>query len=390
MDPFDNPFSPGAGISPPELAGRAEIIRTAETSYMRVLRRKAPRPLMLLGLRGTGKTVLLNKCREMGVTNGLPVSLIESPEAVSLASLLFPEMRKILTKLSISEKAKLLAEQGLGALRSFAAAFDITVGGVGVKIAEQPGMADSGDIQADLPELFELIGRAAAADGTAWVLLVDEIQYLSAEDLSGLIVALHKSAQAKLPIVFVGAGLPQTARLAGDAKSYAERMFVFFDVGPLHADDAAAAIRVPLKQEGADIEGTALDFMIDLSKGYPFFLQEWGAHLWDTAQISPFTIDDAQYAYNSALSQLDHGFFKVRVDRLSASETRFVEAMAALGDGPYSMNDIAKRLGKAVQALSTTRQKIIQKGMIYSVQYGSLDFTVPLFSEYIRRTKTTT
>jgi len=387
MDPYQNPFAPGAGSRPPELAGRDEILKMARIGCRRAVAGRHARSLMLLGLRGTGKTVLLNEIQKIGTEEKLLTSKIESPEEVSLAHILVPEIRKVMRSLSVMEQAKDLAERGLRGLLGFAANFKIDVGGVGVAVEPEPGLADSGDIEFDLPDLFEAIGLAAQAAGKGWLLLIDEVQYLSGKDLSALIVAMHHMSQTGLPVVFVGAGLPQVARLAGDAKSYAERLFAYPPIGPLDQESACSAIRTPIEEEGAEISDDGLLEIVSRTQGYPFFLQEWASKAWDHASDSVIDHAEVKETYKETIASLDDGFFKVRIDRLTKGEIQFVDTMAELGDGPYSMSDIAAKMGRSIGSLGPARANIIRKGMIYSTDYGYLDFSVPLFSDFLRRKK---
>ncbi|CAM3793780.1 ATP-binding protein [Paracoccus yeei] len=340
---------------------------------------------MLLGLRGTGKTVLLNEIGRIAEQESLLVSKVEAPEGESLARLLYPEMRKVMRSLSGVEAAKQFATRGLRGLRNFASIFKIEVGGMEVGVEAEPGLADSGDLQYDLPDLFALIGKAAQVAGRGWVLLIDEVQYLSEADLSALIVAMHRMSQEGLPILLVGAGLPQIARLAGEAKSYAERLFLYPAVGALDPASAAQAVEKPIVEEEAFIEPEALKAIVGRTEGYPFFLQEWASVAWNNADGPDITLADMDRSYAETLSQLDEGFFRVRIDRLTRAEVQFVKAMSELGDGPYAMADIAKAMGRTQQSLGPARASIISKGMIYSTDHGYLDFTVPLFAAFMRR-----
>lgn len=387
MDPYTNPFAPGAGSRPPELAGRDDILQLARVSCVRAINGRSARSLMLLGLRGTGKTVLLNEIGRIAEGEGFLVSKVEAPEDTNLANLLFPEMRKVSRSLSGHAAAKDNAMRALGGLRNFASVFNIEFQGVkiGVEPPEAPGVAESGDMQHDLPDVFEQIGRAARAAGKAWILLIDEVQYLSQSDLSALIVSLHRVSQDGTPIVFVGAGLPQVARLAGDAKSYAERLFAYPVVDALGPAEAGKAIEKPILDEDASVSRDALDEIFRLTQGYPFFLQELASFSWDNAPGPEISKDDVGKSYEETVKSLDNGFFRVRMDRLTRAEVDFVNAMADLGDGPYQVSDIAKAMGRKQQSLGPARANIIYKGMIYSTDHGYLDFTVPLFAEFIRR-----
>ncbi|WP_294228941.1 ATP-binding protein [uncultured Shimia sp.] len=385
MDPYRNPFAPGAGSRPPELAGRDQILNDAKIACGRALRGRNPRSMMLLGLRGTGKTVLLNEIGRIAEEQGYFISKIEAPESQNLARLLYPEMRKVLRSLSTVEAAKQLAQRGLKGLRGFASIFKIAVAGAEIGVEPEPGLADSGDIQFDLPDLFTAIGKATKAAGRGWVLLIDEVQYLAEEDLSALIVSIHRMSQEGLPVIMVGAGLPQIARLAGEAKSYSERLFLYPGVGALDPSSAREAVEKPIIEEGATISTDALTEIVTKTQGYPFFLQEWSSTVWDNAEGPEITKKDVSTAYTETLASLDDGFFRVRLDRLTPKETEFVTHMAALGDGPYAMSDIAKALNKKLSSLGPVRANTISKGMVYSTEHGFLDFSVPLFAEFMRR-----
>lgn len=340
---------------------------------------------MLLGLRGTGKTVLLNEIGRNAEQAGLLVSRVESPEGESLARLIYPEMRKVTRSLSGMQAAKHLAVRGLKGLRNFASVFKIEMSGVEVGIEPEPGLAETGDLQYDLPDLFTLIGKAAKAAERGWLILIDEVQYLSDADLSALIVSLHRMSQEGLPVLLVGAGLPQVARLAGEAKSYAERLFQYPAVGALDSASAQQAVQKPIIDEEASITAEALDLIVERTRGYPFFLQEWASVIWNNAEGPVITYNDADTSYAETLASLDDGFFKVRIDRLTKGEVQFVKSMAQLGDGPYAMADITKMMSRTQKSLGPARASIISKGMIYSTDHGYLDFTVPLFAEFMRR-----
>jgi hypothetical protein len=385
MDAVRNPFAPGAGSRPPELAGRETIIQDAQIAIQRALLGKPSRSQMLLGVRGVGKTVLLNKIEEMAEAAGHVTSSIEAPEGKALSELLVPKINQALRKLSTRENAKAKAHQALQALRSFASTFKISYGDASISVDPELGIADSGDIEADLSELFVRVGEAAKAAGNAWTLLIDEVQYLRSKDLAALIVALHKVNQKNLPVLFFGAGLPQVAALSGDAKSYAERLFHYPTVGALEDEDAETAIRQPIESEGEEIDNNAIREILAKTKGYPYFLQEWGYQCWNIGLGPRIKLDDALKAAGEATKRLDEGFFKVRFDRLTPKEREYVIAMAKLGAGPYRSSDIADSLKETHQSLGPRRAQIISKGMIYSPSHGDIAFTVPLFNEYLIR-----
>ncbi|MDP1920060.1 MAG: ATP-binding protein [Myxococcales bacterium] len=384
MNPRDNPFAPGAGTQPPELAGRSGIITDAAVAIARA-RRGLGKSMLLLGLRGVGKTVLLNKLAEMAQTEGCLPVVLEAPEDQSLAAMLVPPLRSALFTLSKSEKAANLARRGIGVLRSFAGAFKVKVGEVEFGMKPDAGTADSGNLEYDLPALLETVALAAKADGSALVLFIDEVQYLTTPDLSALIVATHKLGQKALPFLLIGAGLPQLAGLAGDAKSYAERLFDYPSVGPLLSPAARDAIAAPLKRESQSIDDKALEHIIKQTHGYPYFLQEWGYQAWNAAVGSPITLADVKLAAKAAVERLDAGFFKVRVDRLTPREREYMSAMASLGPGPHRSGDIAACLEKKVSAVAPLRDGLIKKGMIYSPKHGETAFTVPMFDDFLKR-----
>ncbi len=387
MDPVRNPFAPGAGSPPPELAGREDILADADTALQRAMQARPARSQILLGLRGTGKTVLLTEIARRAEDFGHVVSQIEAPENRTLPELLYPRLQQVLRKLSLIESAKATSMAGFRALGSFAGAFKISVGDFAVSVDPEPGVADSGNLEYDLSEVFLRVGNAAREASRAWTLLIDEVQYLSQGDLSALIVALHHANQRQMPVVFFGAGLPQLAALSGEAKSYAERLFNFPAIGPLNPAAAAKAIRQPIFDEGEEIVEAAVDEIVTKTQGYPYFLQEWGYQTWNIAVNSPIGIDVAQRATLEATRRLDQGFFRVRFDRLTPKERDYVFAMAALGQGPYRSSDVAAELGEDIAALGPRRASIIRKGMIYSPAHGDIAFTVPMFDEFLNRIK---
>ncbi len=340
---------------------------------------------MLLGLRGVGKTVLLNKVEQIAEGYGYLTSFIEAPEDRKLVDLLYPKIHQVLRKLSLIEAAKTATHNAMRALRSFASAFKITVGDFEVSVDPEPGVADSGNLEYDITELFLKVGEAARAAGQGWALLIDEVQYLSTEELGALIVAIHRVNQKALPVLLFGAGLPAIAALSGEAKSYAERLFIFPKVDALPNDDAANAIRQPIEEEGESIDRDLLDKIVTLTRGYPYFLQEWGHQVWNASPQSPIAITCMETAGKEALRRLDEGFFKVRIDRLTPKEREYVIAMARLGAGPYRSSDVADVLGEKLTTLGPRRAQIIAKGMIYSPAHGDIAFTVPMFDEYLKR-----
>lgn len=384
MNPRDNPFVPGAGNQPPELAGRSGLIADAEVALARAKQGRG-KSALLLGLRGVGKTVLLNKIAELARAETIHSVILEAREDRRLAQMLVPVLRSALVRLSVSSNAKDKATRALGVLRAFASAFKVKVGDVEFGVKPETGVADSGDLEFDLAQLFIAVAEAAQKDRTAFALFIDEVQYLCAEDFAALIVSIHQLGQQALPLILFGAGLPQLAALAGDAKSYSERLFDYPTVGPLTLEAARAALVAPMKRQNVDIDPAALELIIEKTKGYPYFLQEWGYQAWEAAANSPVTISDANLATSAALSRLDQGFFKVRLDRLTPREKDYMRAMASLGPGPHRSGDIADVLKKEVTAVAPLRSGLIKKGMIYGPSHGDTAFTVPMFDEFMKR-----
>jgi hypothetical protein len=389
MDRIRNPFSPGAGSPPPELAGRDDILEQARVLFGRVRTGRPERSLLLTGLRGVGKTVLLIEMEHMAQDEGYRTILVEAHENKPLAALLVPHVRRLLFDLNRLAGAGDKARRALRVLKGFIGTIRVTVGEVevGLDIDAEEGAADSGDLEADLPNLFVAVAEAAQERKTAVAVLIDEIQYFASAELSALIMAMHRLQQRRLPLVLIGAGLPILPGLAGQSKSYAERLFSFPDVGPLDPSDAARAVREPIEEAGEKIDVAALDEIVSVTQGYPYFLQEWGYQAWNLTPASPVTIGYVRAATEVATRRLDENFFRVRFDRLTPREKRFLRAMADLGPGPYRTGDIADRLGAKLNALGPVRASLIKKGMIYSPSHGEMAFTVPLFDDFMRRAR---
>ena len=387
MDPIKNPYAPGAGTPPPELAGRDELRETVRIALERVRAGRPTKSILMVGLRGVGKTVLLDKLRDDAAASGMETIRVEAPENRSLPAILAPQLRQTLLRLSRNEQAKELAQRALRGLAGFAKALKVKYQDieVGMDFEPEPGLADNGDLEHDLQALLEVSGAAAKKAGTALVMFVDELQYVDEEQLASLITALHRSAQRSLPVVLVGAGLPQLPGKMGRAKSYAERLFDFPQIGPLSVEEARLAIRKPAAEQGVNVNEDALDQIIKETRGYPYFLQEWGKHSWDVATSSPITLADVKQATTSAIAALDESFFRVRFDRLTPLEKRYLRAMSDLGAGPHRSGDIAEKLGREVTSLGPTRSQLIVKGMIWSPSHGDTAFTVPLFDAFMKR-----
>jgi hypothetical protein len=387
MKEISNPFSPGAGTPPPELAGRQDILEKASVLLQRVQKGRTAKSLLLTGLRGVGKTVLLNEINQIARGLGYHRIFVEAHEGKSLVALLAPQLRTLLYDLDRIEGAKDKVRRGLAVLRGFVGSVKLTYDDIpiGIDIDPEKGTADSGDLETDLPALFVVLGEAAASRGASLILLIDELQYFSEKELSSLIMAMHKVQQEGLPIVLTAAGLPVLPRLAGESKSYAERLFDFPDIGPLSESAATSAISGPIESEGEQITPNAVSEIVRMTQGYAYFLQEWGYQVWNLADVSPIPKDIVDMASKSTVARLDQNFFRVRFDRLTNGERELLRAMAELGPGPHKAGDVAEIMGLKVGSLSPRRAKLIHKGMLYSPQHGDIAFTVPLFDEFMRR-----
>lgn len=387
MNPLRNPFAPGAGTQPPELAGRDQLLESVRIALARIRAGRPSKSVVMIGLRGVGKTVLLDRMRDEAEHAGLRTVRIEAPEDRSLPAILAPELRVALLGLSRTEQARDLARRALAALAGFVTALRVKYDDleVGIDVAPEPGLADNGDLEHDLAALFEACGAAARAAETALGIFADELQYVREPELAALITALHRAAQRNLPIVLVGAGLPQLPGRLGRAKSYAERLFDFPRIDALLPDAARQALIVPVLAEGVSFEPAAVDGIVERTRGYPYFLQEWGKHAWDVAERSPITARDVELASITVVAALDAGFFRVRFDRLTPTERRYLRAMAELGPGPHRSGAVAALLERPVTSLGPTRATLIDKGMIFSPSHGDTAFTVPLFDEFMRR-----
>jgi len=388
MDPIRNPFAPGAGTPPPELAGRDALRESLRITLERAKIGRPAKSAMLVGLRGVGKTVLLDRVREDAEASSIHTVRIEAPEGRSLPALLAPELRQALLRLSQVAAAKEFAVRGLRALAGFASKLKVTFNDieVGLDYDPEPGLADNGDLEHDLQALFEQVGLAAKAAGTVLAIFIDELQYVEEPQLAALITAMHRTEQRKLPVVLIGAGLPQLRGRMGNAKSYAERLFDFPTIGPLLPEAARLAIEKPLHDEGVNITPEALDQMLQITRGYAYFLQQWGSHTWQAAQASPIGVDAVAVASITAIAALDESFFRVRFDRLTPKEKKYLRAMAELGEGPHRSGDIATCYRADVSSLAPTRSSLIGKGMVWSPNHGDTAFTVPMFDEFMKRT----
>jgi hypothetical protein len=387
MDPIQNPFSPGAGAPPPELVGRSHILDQAKILFGRTIAGRQEKSMILTGLRGVGKTVLLNEMKDLAESAGFQPLYVEAPEVQSLPDMLVPALKNLLFDLDrmkgVSEKVK----RGLRVFRAWLGTPQVTIHGATLGLSYDPevGVADSGDLNADLTALFVAIGEAAKDRGAGVALLIDEIQYLSQAELSAVIVAMHRLQQQGLPFVLVGAGLPTVPGLAGQAKSYAERLFSYPAVGALSRSDSDTALSEPVRLQGVAFSQSALSEIFRLTRGYPYFIQEWGYQTWNVGESAVFDIADVETATARVIPRLDESFFKVRYDRLTPRERRYLRAMAELPQPACRTGDIAEILGVKTTSLGPVRAQLMSKGMVYSPAHGDMAFTVPLFDDFMKR-----
>jgi hypothetical protein len=385
MDDVDNPYNPGAGTRPPALVGRDQQIEEMEVALKRVLKGRNGRSQILTGLRGVGKTVLLNEFEEVASGAGYLVEHIEVAEDGTLAPAIAAAFRRILLTLEGKRRFTERVRRGLGVLRAFALKLP---DGTEFSIDVDPvfGPADSGDLEADLTGLFVEVGEIAQVHGTGVFLTIDELHYVDLPTLRALVVGNHRATQKTLPIVIAGAGLPSLATLTGEAKSYAERMFVFPVIGSLNPTDAADALTVATSDSGVAWEPAAVARVLDLSQCYPYFLQEFGQSAWRVADgPTRITLAEVEAAIPLAISELDSGFFRVRAGRTTDTERAYMRAMAELGPGPVRSGEVAALLGKKASSVAPVRDHLIKRSLCYAPRWGEICFTVPLFDEFMKR-----
>ena len=348
---------------------------------------RASKSILLVGLRGAGKTVLLNSIQDAAEGNNVYALNIEGNEHRSLPAMLAPQIRVVLLRLAHTERARELANRALRGLAGFVNALkpkyqDIEVG---LDFSAEPGLADSGDLEADLQDLIEAVGTAASANDSCIAMFIDELQNVETSELAALITALHRASQRQLPIILIGAGLPQARGNVGKAKTYAERIFSFSEIGALSTDDSKRAIANPASELGVHIQPEVLDYIVKQTQGYAYFLQVWGKHLWDVAERSPIGMAEAEIASIRSTADLDASFFLVRFERLTPNEKIYLRGMAELGAGPHRSGDIASALNRPVSSIAPIRHQLMGKGMIWSPSHGDTAFTVPLFDGFMKR-----
>jgi hypothetical protein len=386
MDPVRNPYSPGAGTPPPYLAGRDELIAAFDTLLGRAAIGNPVQPLILSGLRGVGKTVLLLKWRSQAEVAGWAASHVEARPGADLRAQLADAVTDLLRQVSRGYRNQERVERLKRVSASFirAAGATISRGGLTFDVNPEVGVADSGDLETDLAELLVELGRAAREEGAGAVILIDELQDAGAERLAAVVGACHRINQERLPALIVGAGLPTVGKVLSDAKSYAERLFDLRLVGPLEGEAQDQAIVEPAARLGVEFEESALTSLRALAGGYPFFIQTHAKFVWDTAVESP--IGDADVATSSprAEDQLRRSFFGPRYDRATPAERRYMHAMAAVGGASPATADVASKLGRRQSDVSVQRDGLLNKGLIYAPERGLVAFTVPHMSDYLR------
>lgn len=387
MDKNSNPFNPGAGVSPPELAGRTEVLKSADIALGRTKRGRYAKSLIILGLRGVGKTVLLNQIRERAIAQGYLAEMQEAHDGAELKQLLIPVLRRLLLRLDRMQNTVETVKTGIRILRSFIGNATLAAGGAEVTLGVDPevGYADNGSLEDDLRDVLVATGEAARDARKPIAILIDELQYLSKEELGALIRGIHAINQAGLPLILFGAGHPQLAGQVGDAKSYAERLFDFSHLDALEEPDAWKAIRDPVEAKGAVISDDALHEIYIQTHGYPYFLQEWGYIAWNLAQNDSITKENVLAATAESVKKLDALFFRARFDRTTPAEREYMRHLAELGEGAHRSADVAAAMGRPANSLGLVRDSLIKKGMIFSPEYGQIAFTAPLFDEFMRR-----
>lgn len=387
MDPVRNPYSPGAGSPPPALVGRDRELETFDIAVQRLTLGRSAKSQLLTGLRGTGKTVLLREFGRIAGRHDWVHEKIEATEDLAFVEGISLLVRKALLRLRTRDRIRERVKQALGALIAFRVRYQVPDTGVDVTLGVDPGSgrADTGVLDEDLAELFIEVGEAARAGGIGVLLTIDELQYVSQGNLAALIVGLHRVSQEQLPLMVAGAGLPTLPGLAGEAKSYAERLFDFPEINSLTPADARLALSRPAEAEGVVWSAAALDAVLELARGYPYFLQEFGKHAWDVAAGPDIGRSDVEAAAPIALSELDAGFFRARLARTTDAERAYLRAMADLGSGPCGSGEVAKALAKTTAQTGSVRDALIKRGLIYSPRWGRLAFTVPMFDEYVAR-----
>ncbi len=387
MDRIENPFAPNAGIKPPEFVGRKEILGEANILFKRVIRGNAEKHIILTGPRGVGKTVLLQELGALAEENGYCAARIEATGNTSLAKLLAKPLHKILLDLNHLAGAKENIVLGMKTLKSFLSGTNLKYGDLSIGLDEGNAseVVSNGNIELDLPDLLAKIAQSAKDKNKGIALLADELQFLTKVELKALTLSIHSLQQNGLPFAFIGAGLPMLPELVGDASSYSERIFTFFDVGELSRPETFQAISAPVRKRGAEISDEALDILFKDTKGYPYFVQEWGYQAWNLAPDKKIEKEIMPLVRKTALERLDKSFFPMRLERLADGEKEYLRVVAEQAKPYAKSGEVAKALGKKPGSMTVVRDRLIKKGILWSPGRGDLAFIIPLFGDYVRR-----
>ncbi|WP_290651433.1 ATP-binding protein [Aquisalimonas sp.] len=381
MDPITNPYTPNAGSKPPELAGRGKQLRQFEVLIGRLSAGLTEQSMIIRGLRGVGKTVLLNAFEDIAESAGFITFYHELTPESSLIAQVARDAESTLAQLKLTSRVAARLRDSLAHLKTIRIASP-----EGFELAVDLRGGDEGQVSADLAHLLVQIGKAAQEQGRGVVLLIDDVQFAAELEYRALISALHRATQKSLPVTLAAAGLPQIPRLTGEARSYAERLFDFPTLDSLAHDDAAAALASPARQHEVSYTPEAVQRAITWTGGYPFFIQQLGKHAWNLAGQSPIDLDAIEDAMPVAREALDRSIYEVRLQRATETERRYMKAMAELGTGPYRSGDVARKLGKGTGGVSKIRQRLLDKGLVYATEdFGYIDFTVPRFDDFMRR-----
>ncbi len=386
MDPRQNPYTPNAGARPPVLVGRDDQLENFDVLLHRLQNGYAEQSMLITGLRGVGKTVLLGAFETAAREQGWTTVETEVSKGFPFAARMATLVRRALLAIAPRRRWQERARKAAAVLQSFSLTFT-SEGSVtfGLDVEAAEGLADSGNLSDDLTDLIVALGEAASERETGVVFLFDEVQFLARPELEALIAGLHKSVQRTLPITLVGAGLPQLPRLAGEAKSYAERLFRFPTIGSLDAEQARTALTEPARRLGIDFTAGAAARVVEYTEGYPYFIQEFGKTLWDTVDTPPLSEGHVEDCRELVEQKLDSSFFRVRADRATELELRYLRAMAERGGKPQPAGEVAELLGRTSAQMGPVRARLIDKGLLYTPSYGQAAFTVPQFDRYMRR-----
>ncbi|MDY4921055.1 MAG: ATP-binding protein [Phascolarctobacterium sp.] len=385
-----NPYRPGAGMVPRYLAGREQLLEEAKDILAYIANGYSPRSVVYYGLCGVGKTVLLTEIENIAQENNIFYEHIEAMENGSFMSSISLYISKLLRKMSVFETAKQyieIAKSVTSAFQLFYSKEGDTSIGVNPNMVKSNGIADTGDKQNDLMELFTHLGKVGQKIGCGAVICIDEVQYLKDDEFEALMAAIHRCNQLGLPLVIFAAGLPKIAKIAGDIKSYAERLFKFVPVDRLEAEDAKLALSNPAHKLGVSYTDDAMAEILQQTECYPYFLQEYGQQVWKFVDRSSktITLDNVKTAYPNFINALDASFFKVRHDRASEKELEFMKAMVKCANLPCATSQVAKNMQSSYNRIAPIRAQLIHKGFIYATNRGEISFTVPQFEQYLKR-----